>query len=160
MDKIFKSLADIFTSGTVASEILVLIVFVACFLLMIFALIKLFASLKSSFGTGVEKVDINNLNVIVNELSDKVNNLAKTVDAIKNDISKEAIHIENINNELENINENINRVKDLHISDAHVIAPIKTNIDHLVSQMSQIHRDLASLHGTIIGISSNRTHLR
>jgi chromosome segregation ATPase len=160
MEKLLKSLADIFTSGTVASEILVLIVFVTCFLLMIYGCVKLFASLKNTFSSGVDKLDLNKIQNILDQLTSKVDELATTVEAIKQDVTRESIHIENINNELENINESINKVKELHISDAHVLAPIKTNIDNIVSQMNNIQRDLASLHGTVIGLSSNRSNLR
>ena len=160
MDKIFKSLADIFTSGTVASEILVLIVFVCCFSLMIFGLARLFVSLKSTFGSGVEKVDMIKIQEMTLQLSTKIDELANTVDSIREDITREVIHIENINNELENINESINKVRDQHISDAHIIAPVKSNIDNLVQQMNSVQRDLAALQGTVIGISSTRSHLR
>ena len=75
-------------------------------------------------------------------------------------LQQDIIQIHNIQENIKNINTQLSDIKNLRADDAHIMAPIKTNIDNIMIQINSIQRDLSSLHGTIIGIATSRNALR
>ncbi len=75
-------------------------------------------------------------------------------------LQQDITQIQSIQENIRIINEQLNIIKNMRADDAHIIAPIKTNIDNIMQQINSIQRDLSSLHGTIICVATKRNPLR
>lgn len=182
-------LTDIIQSGELSNEVITLIAFVIIFVFVGYSLYYFMSGLKKLFSPSEDTLKIKNIDELkdnlINELKDNLadvnKNIQKTCDQILDNISIHAIDIKNIDNNvhsiisilqqhitqihniqenIKNINDQLNDIKNLRAVDAHIIVPIKTNIDNIIIHINNIQRDLSSLHGTIIGIATSRNSLR
>lgn len=180
-ESISSVLTSILQSGKLSNDVITLIGFVIIVAFIGYGLYYFMLGLKKVFSAPESTVKIENIHEIKEKLDDVNKNIQKTCDSILDNITLNLADIKNIDNNVhiiinmlqqditqiqsiqENIriiNEQLNIIKNMRGDDAHIIAPIKTNIDNIMQQINSIQRDLSSLHGTIIGIATNRNPLR